>query len=136
MRVGAHPALARRDASSSDSGARPAVVVEELLGPVAPQPLLELRRCSGLVRTSASGTWWARQVPSTGSPSTIFGPVQPFGVRSTIIGQRGRAACGRPPSGRACCWIARISAIALVQRRGHRLVHRGRVVAGRRISGS
>ena len=29
-------------------------------------------------------------------PSTSFGPVQPFGVRRTIIGQRGRPAT--PPS--------------------------------------
>ena len=47
-------------------------------------------RCSGFSRTSASGTWCARHVPSTGRPSTTFGPVQPFGVRRTIIGQRGR----------------------------------------------
>jgi hypothetical protein len=34
--------------------------------------------------------------PSTGSPSTSFGPVQPFGVTSTIIGQRGRSPA--PPA--------------------------------------
>ena len=59
-----------------------------------------------MVRSSASGTWWERNVPSAGSPSTTFGPVQPFGVRSTIIGQRGRVW---PPSSRARRWIAAIS---------------------------
>ena len=63
-------------------------------------------RCSGFSRTSESGTWCARHVPSTGSPSTTLGPVQPFGVRSTIIGQRGRVVSPPP---RARCWIARIS---------------------------
>ena len=38
---------------------------------------------------SPSGTWCARNVPSIGMPSTTFGPVQPLGVRRTIIGQRG-----------------------------------------------
>jgi hypothetical protein len=49
-------------------------------------------------------------VPSAGRPSTSFGPVQPFGVRSTIIGQRGRAAA--LPE-RASDWIRRMSATAL-----------------------
>ncbi len=53
-------------------------------------------------RTPDSGTWWERQVPSTGSPSTVFGPVQPFGVRSTIMGQRGFPAA---PVSRASRWI-------------------------------
>ena len=52
---------------------------------------------SGLPRTAAIGTWWLRQVPSTGRPSTSFGPVQPFGVRSTIIGQRGRSRVAPSP---------------------------------------
>ena len=48
-----------------------------------------IARCSGFSRTPASGTWWAWNVPSTCTPSTTPGPVQPFGVRSTIAGQRG-----------------------------------------------
>ena len=44
------------------------------------------------MRAASIGTWCARQVPSTGFPSTYFGPVQPFGVRSTSAGQRGRSA--------------------------------------------
>jgi hypothetical protein len=32
-------------------------------------------------------------MPSTGRPSTTFGPVQPFGDFSTIIGQRRRRTC-------------------------------------------
>ena len=44
----------------------------------------------GFFFTSASGTWCARQKPSSRWPSTSSGAVQPFGVRSTIIGHRGR----------------------------------------------
>ena len=84
------------------------------------------RRCSGLSASPASGTWCARNVPSTGTPSTSFGPVQPFGVRRTIIGQRGRsvvlAAAGALLDGGDL--VERV-----VQRRGHRLVHLGGVVA-------
>ena len=47
-------------------------------------------------------------MPSLGFPSTIFGPVQPLGVRRTIIGHRGRSVT--PPS-RAAIWIAWISSI-------------------------
>ena len=64
-------------------------------------------RCSGFVRTSSSGTWCARQVPSTGLPSTNFGPVQPFGVRITSIGHIGRVASFLS---RAFFWIVRTSA--------------------------
>ena len=59
---------------------------------------------------SANGTWWDRQLPSAGLPSTVLGPVQPFGLRSTIIGQRGRAWA---PSARAACWISAIAPNAL-----------------------
>ena len=52
-------------------------------------------RCPGSVRASAIGTWCARQVPSTGSPSTTLGPVHPLGVFSTMAGQAGRV---RSPS--------------------------------------
>ena len=45
--------------------------------------------CAGFSRTVASGTWCARKVPSMGSPSTSFGPVQPFGERRMIIGHSG-----------------------------------------------
>ena len=75
---------------------------------------------------SASGTWWERNEPSAGRPSTSLGPVQPLGVRSTIIGQRGRP---RSPPSRARLWISAISAATSSQRRGHQLVHRGRFIA-------
>ncbi len=45
-----------------------------------------IRTCSGLSASPDSGTWWARNVPCTWTPSTTSGPVQPFGVRSTIAG--------------------------------------------------
>ena len=44
-----------------------------------------------------------RAVPAIGVPSTTSGPVQPFGVRRMIIGQRGRSVT---PWSRASCWIA------------------------------
>ena len=82
-------------------GDEPAVAVEEFLGPVGAQPLLQLGAgARGVVAGSDSGTWCARQVPSTCLPSTSCGPVQPFGVRSTIIGQRaGRPSLGALPRG-------------------------------------
>ena len=79
-----------------------------------------------MVAGSSTGTWWARQKSSTLCPSTSFGPVQPFGERSTIIGQRGRAVS---PVERACCLMRTNLEDALLQRRGHFLMHRRRVVA-------
>ena len=55
-------------------------------------------------------SWWSRrpsQVPPTGRPSTIFGAVQPFGMRSTIIGQAGRRRVAR--AHRAASWISAMS---------------------------
>jgi len=53
------------------------------------------------------GTWCARQKPSTLCPSISAGAVQPLGLRSTIMGQRGRWAV---PLARARACSARISA--------------------------
>ena len=87
--------------------------------------ILELAQCSGLSAIPASGTWWDRQDPSVFLPSTSAGPVHPFGVTRTIIGQRGRSV--RPPVP-AAAWIARISSTMPSERRRHRLVHRARLV--------
>ena len=100
-RAGWRPSAGRRSAASPTTSAAGAPVgVEELLGPVGAHPVLQLRPgAPASSRAADSGTWWARQVPSTGTPSTSFGPVQPFGVRSTIIGQwtaRWRRRRGRP----------------------------------------
>ena len=51
----------------------------------------------------------------------------PSGVRSTIIGQRGRSAT---PSSRAARWMSGDPVQGGVHGGGHRPVHRGRVVAG------
>ena len=59
-------------------------------------------------------------------PSTTFGPVHPFGVASTIIGQRGAS---RRRSPRAVVWIARMSAIDPIERVRHQPMHRRRIVA-------
>lgn len=72
----------------------------------------------GSSRPSAPGA--TRKVFSTGLPSASFGPVQPFGVRSTIIGHRGR--CMKPLV-RASPWTRLTSADHGVQRRRHELVH-------------
>ena len=45
-----------------------------------------IRRCSGFSVRPDSGTWCARKVPCTWTPSTTSGPVQPFGVRRMIAG--------------------------------------------------
>gem|GEM_PF-6296848 len=39
----------------------------------------------------ASGTWCDRKVPSTGTPSTLPGPVHPLGLRRMTTGQRARS---------------------------------------------
>ena len=62
---------------------------------------------AGLSRTSENGTWCERQEPSTLRPPISFGPVQPFGARKTIMGQRGRSAF---PLSRAFFQMPRISA--------------------------
>ena len=100
-------------------GHEPAVGVEQLLGPVAAHPLLELLaggRAGSRARPAAPGA--SARCPRSCRPSTSFGPVQPFGVRSTIIGQRGRCACAararlgldRARSRRAPCRASRPSA--------------------------
>lgn len=43
-------------------------------------------------------------MPVTVTPSTVCGPVQPFGERSTMRGQRGRVPSQSPP--RAAAWMA------------------------------
>ena len=109
VRVRAH-ARARPRARARPARDETALVVEELLRAVAAHPLAPAgagaRRSS---RTSVIGTWCERHVPSIGSPSTSFGPVQPFGERRTIIGQRGRSVA--PPS-RAARWISAIRSSA------------------------
>ena len=85
-----------------------------------------IRRCSAFSRALPTGTWWARNVPSTGLPSTSFGPVQPFGVRRTIAGQRGRS---RKPWARVSSWIARMRGHAVVEGGGEVLVDGRRLVA-------
>ena len=112
-------ALIRRSptgCSVRDLRHRRPVGVEELLRPVdcaatPPAPRGAPRR-PGHRRTAPGGE---RQEPSTGLPSTFFGPVQPLGERRTIIGQVGAAAGlprlreprldlarSRPGSGRGC----------------------------------
>ncbi|MNW53391.1 hypothetical protein D3C74_309510 [compost metagenome] len=43
-------------------------------------------------RALASGTWCERQESSVFLPSMDLGPVQPLGVRNTIMGQNGRSS--------------------------------------------
>ena len=111
VRVGAHPPLAAR---AQRARARARGGRSRRTAPRAGSCAATPRAAAGapaLSRTSASGTWCERQVPSTGLPSTSFGPVQPFGVRRTIIGQRGRP--GVPPLRARSRWISR----DLVERR-------------------
>ena len=82
----------------------------------------------GCPLTPDSGTWCDRQVPVTWTPSTLSGPVQPFGVRRMISGQRGRGAVPVPAARRA---LDRpdLRPYASAQRRGEPVVHAGQVVA-------
>ncbi len=59
---------------------------------------------------SPKGTWWDLQEPSVCFPSTVFGPVHPFGVRRMIIGHRGRAVF---PAVRTSRWMERIFEITV-----------------------
>ena len=76
---------------------------------------------SGLSRTSENGTWCERHEPSALWPLISFGPVQPFGERSTIIGHRGRSAF---LLARAARLEGANPADRLVERGRHLLMHR------------
>ena len=92
----------------SRSAARRAVGVEQLLRPVGAQPLLELPQVRGVgrgPRPAAPGAPARCPRPAGRRPR---GPVQPFGVRSTIIGHR-RARSPARAASRAAPWMARIS---------------------------
>ena len=125
MRVRAHPCVALRGSAASSGTSRPRRRTAPPAGNCAAIP----RAAHGgpaLSRTSASGTWCERHVPSTGLPSTSRGPVQPFGVRRISIGQR--AAVDRAALARGS--LNRIDAVErLVQRRGEPLVHSRRFLA-------
>ena len=96
-RAGSRSSAARpAGASARELGHERAALVEQLLGPVAAQPLLELAqvlRVVAHVRRAAPGASATCPRPAARRPPS--GPVQPFGVRRTIIGQRGRSV-GRP----------------------------------------
>ena len=128
VRVRAHPALARRRRARRSSGTSAAVVVEELLGPVAPQPVLEHGAgARGSSRTSASGTWCERQRAldrhAVDLASARSSPSACAGRSSASAGAR------RSPSSRAARWISRDLVERLVERGGEALVHVRRVVA-------
>ena len=129
--IGAHASLALPAPAPRSSGAQSAQLVEQLFRPVTAQPLLQLLQMrSGSLRTRRSAPGAQRNVPSTGSPSTRFGPVQPFGVRSTIIGQRGRSRspCARASlldvAGSASMTRSSVAAISLVHQRRARGLRR------------
>ena len=121
VRVRPHPPVPGRGQAFSSGLNRP--FVEQLVRLVAPQPVLELlqpRPGPSSRRPSVPG---GPASPSSLCPPTSAGEVQPFGVRRTIIGQRGAEL----PLARASFWTARMSSDARVDRGGHRLVHRLRV---------
>ena len=106
-------------AATSSTGR--AVGVEELLRLVGAQPLLQLGKVAVSVRAHER---WAPDGPAS-SPRragrrTSLGPVQPLGVRSTSMGQRGRFAS---PLLRAVPLDALDLTDGPVQRRSHLLVH-------------
>ncbi len=109
VRAGAHAQVAGGH-RAEDLRGRAAVGAEQLLGAVGAHPLLQHRQVGGFSRTADSGTWWERQVLSTGRPSTSLGPVQPLGVRRMIIGWRPAAMSSKTAS--------RVSAISLCMTAG------------------
>ena len=126
-RAGSHPSVgAPSGASVGELRTQRAVLVEQLLGLDSSASTLRAAQVLGLFVQSASGTWCERKEPSIWTPSTTFGPVQPLGVRSTIIGQRGRSVDRRARASRLD--LANVLD-DLVEGRGHQLVHRCRVVA-------
>ena len=93
VRIRAHAPLAdrRERAQLGPAGAR----IRRTAPPAGScaSSVSRISRWSGVLACAdPTGTWCERQVPSTCTPSTSRGPVQPFGVRSTIIGQRGPLA--------------------------------------------
>ena len=97
-------------------------------GSVGAQPLPPAARGARALRArSESGTWWERNDPSAGSPSTTLGPGPALG---------GAQHDHRPA--RPVVRLARLTRSALdlrdlrgdlIERGGHQLVHRRRVVA-------
>ena len=125
-RVGAHPPGAgRAPARPAPGGAcrRRRTAPRAGRSASSPRGSRGSRRSCG-PRSSAPGG--CASCPRPGLPSISLGPVQPFGVRSTIIGQRGRSVT---PSSRARRWISRISSSDRVQGRGELLVDVGGIVA-------
>ena len=82
-------------------------------------------------RALEMGTWWARKVPSTWTPSTTLGPFQPLGVLRTIIGHRGRV---RSPSFARAPLDGGDLLDHLVERSGKLLMDLFRVVPGHRYT--
>ena len=86
---------------SASSGTGRAVGVEQLLGPVGAHPLPPAARgAPGSSRAAAAAPGGRARCPRPAGRRPPSGPVQPFGVRSTIIGHRGRSAAP-PVAGRA-----------------------------------
>ena len=123
VRVRAHPPLARgRERARAPAAAGRARRTAPRAGSCAATPRGSAR-WPAFSRAAPTGTWCERQVPSTWTPSTSRGPVQPFGVRRTIIGQRGRSPS--PPLARRL--LDRADLVErLVERRGEALVDVGR----------
>ena len=122
----AHPALApRRELGQLLDQA--AVRVEQLLrAGTSASTTRAVRGARGCRRARRAAPGASGTVPRSGSPSTSFGPVQPFGVRSTIIGHSGRVV-ERPA--RAAPRIAAISSSASSSAAAMRAVHRAGVGA-------
>ena len=119
-------------ASARDRLDRPAVGVEELLRPVGPHPALERRQVLRvLARRPPAAPDGRARCPRPACRRRPSGPVQPFGVRRTITGQRGRSPA---PCSRASTLEPPDLGVGLVQRGGERLMHERRARRRRRRS--
>src|SRR5262245_60061397 len=100
MRISAHaPRAPGRE--GLQFRAQPPGGVEQLLRLVTAQPVLQLLRMGRVAMHARQRYLVGAPEPFTLWPSTSLGPVQPFGLRSTIMGQRGRVGV---PLARAACW--------------------------------
>ena len=121
----------------SSSAHRRAGLVEQLLRPVRPQPRLEHLPVLGVLRGRRAAAPGGRGTcPRPVGRRRPAGTVQPFGVRSTIIGQRGAWLSVARALGRAACWIAAISSRQRSSAAAMAWCTRGRIVADRRWCGS
>ena len=122
-----------RERLRARAAGRPSLV-EQLLGPVAAHPRLELPQVLGVVAQRPAAAPGARATcprPAGRRPPSARSSPSACAARSSASAAARRLAVARRRAGSRA-----ISSSDVVERRGHALVHRRGVVAARRSSGS